>query len=99
MAEYRLVPTSRLVSRMNLTPYYQDAPMLPFDLPYEQVKVAISQHIGTAGHPIVTVGDKVEAGQKLVEAKPDALSLGVHASCSGTVSSVDAQYITIQRGR
>ncbi|WP_308507396.1 4Fe-4S dicluster domain-containing protein [Vibrio sp. EJY3] len=99
MAEYRLVPTSRLVSRLNLTPYYQDAPMLPFDLPYEQVKVAISQHIGAAGHPIVTAGDKVEAGQKLVEAKPGALSLGVHASCSGTVSSVDAQYITIQRGR
>ena len=99
MAEYRLVPTSRLVSRLNLTPYYQDAPMQPFDLAYEQVKVAISQHIGAPGEPLVKVGDTVKTGQKLVEAKPGALSLGVHASCSGTVSSVDAQHITIQRGR
>ncbi len=99
MAEFRLVPTSRLVSRLNLTPYYQEAPMQPFDLPYQQVKVAISQHIGAPGEPIVQVGDKVEVGQKLVEAKANALSLGVHASCSGTVSSVDDQYITIHRGR
>jgi Na+-translocating ferredoxin:NAD+ oxidoreductase RnfC subunit len=99
MAEYRLVPTARLVSRLNLTPYYQEAPMRPFNLLYRQVKVAISQHIGAPGEPIVKAGDKVKLGQKLTEAKANELSLGVHASCDGTVSAVDAQYITIQRGR
>ncbi|SBT13503.1 4Fe-4S dicluster domain-containing protein [Vibrio celticus] len=99
MAEYRLVPTARLVSRLNLTPYYQEALMQPFDLPYRQVKVAISQHIGAPGEPIVQAGDRVTLGQKLTEAKANALSLGVHASCNGTVSEIDAQYITIQRGR
>ncbi|MDR9828520.1 SLBB domain-containing protein [Vibrio sp. FNV 38] len=98
MAEYRLVPTARLVSRLNLTPYYKEAPMQPFDLSYRQVKLATSQHIGAPGEPIVQVGDKVEVGQKLTKAKTNALSLSVHASCNGTVSAVDAQYITIQRG-
>ncbi len=98
MVEYRLVPTSRLISRLNLMPYYQEAPLQMFDYLYQQVKIAIGQHIGVAGEPIIKVGDKVEVGQILAEAKPDALSLGIHASCGGTVSSVDSQYITIQRG-
>lgn len=98
IAEYRLVPISRLISRLNLTPYYQDAPIQPFDYAFQTVKIKIQQHIGASGEAVVKVGDKVQQGQLLANAKSNALSVGMHASCNGIVTTIDEQFITIQRG-
>lgn len=62
-------------------------------LPLGEVSIAselvfpLSQHMGTPAIPIVEVGQKVLAGQKIAEAL-GALSVPVHASTSGTISAI-----------
>lgn len=48
----------------------------------------VSQHMGAPAEPIVAVGDKVLAGQKIAEAI-GAFSASIHASSSGTVTAIE----------
>ncbi|GAB3095193.1 electron transport complex subunit RsxC [Aestuariicella hydrocarbonica] len=48
----------------------------------------LSQHIGAPAKPIVTVGERVLAGQKIADAK-GMISAAVHASTSGTVTAIE----------
>lgn len=62
------------------------------------VTIPLKQHIGQICEPLVSVGSRVKAGQKIGERK-DALSVPVHASVSGTVRAVgDAPHPVDGRG-
>ena len=56
----------------------------------ERLIFPVSQHMGAPANPIVTVGDKVLAGQKIAEAV-GAFSAAIHASSSGTVVAIEDQ--------
>lgn len=98
MARYRLTPTTRLIGKLGLTPWYQDAPLRPCPNMPQQVTLLLRQHIGAAATPCVTVGETVLRGQCLAEVPPDALGAPVHASIDGIVSSINQQAITVVRG-
>ena len=63
-------------------------------LPIGEVSLAkeyvypLSQHIGAEAVPLVSIGDRVLAGQKIAEAK-GPISAPVHASTSGTVVALE----------
>jgi Na+-translocating ferredoxin:NAD+ oxidoreductase RnfC subunit len=95
MAEHRLVPTSRLVTRLAIAAYNKKAPLDETDYRPARVVLNLRQHIGAPALPVVRVGDQVHRGQLLAEIPPDALGARIHASISGRVSEVSAQSITL----
>lgn len=98
MAEHRLVPIGRLIKRLNLLPYYHEAPMVEPLWQPEFVSIPLQQHIGAPSVPVVSVGDHVEAGDCIAKAAPDALSVAQHASITGTITEVGTKVITMRRG-
>ncbi len=99
MAENRLIPSARLVGRLNLQPWYPPAAPLQTTLyEPEQVTIPLRQHIGVPAEPAVRTGDLVSAGQLIGRIPAAALGAPVHASISGRVERVSDQAITITRG-
>lgn len=101
MAEYRLVPTQRLISRLEIMDYYRrsKSPMTEISWQPERVRIALRQHIGAPTTPLVKVGDSVEYGQCIADINRVEKQLGapVHASISGKIEAIDDRYITIYR--
>ncbi|MDW6005172.1 4Fe-4S dicluster domain-containing protein [Vibrio mangrovi] len=98
MAEHRMVPISRLISRLNLQPYYQEAPLTELSWTPERVDIPLQQHIGAPSVPVVHTGDQVRVGDCIAEPASDALSVGLHASITGTVTDITNHAITLCRG-
>jgi len=75
-------------------PYRKEAASLPIkelSLPGEVV-IPMQQHVGAPNNPVVSVGERVEAGQKIGQS--DAfISAPVHASVSGTVKAIEERTI------
>jgi Na+-translocating ferredoxin:NAD+ oxidoreductase subunit C len=62
----------------------------------EELIIPLLQHTGAPNEPLVKVGDKVKAGQK-IGATDKFLSAPVHASLSGTVTAIEPRlYLTGQ---
>ena len=98
MRPYRMVPTDRLIARINLTQYDVDAPWTEEAVVDPQVVgINLKDHVGAPAVPLVQAGDHVDAGQKIADIKEGALGATVHASISGTVESVQFNVITIRR--
>ena len=97
MAQYRLVPIPRLVSRLQLEPFYQAAPLQTLDWQPEQVQLPLQQHIGAPAQAVVAKGDSVHCGQCIAEPKEGALSVAIHASIDGVISAVSPTHISIRR--
>lgn len=95
MAEHRLVPTSRLLTRLGIAAYNKKAPLDESDCSPAKVVLNLRQHVGAAAVPVVRVGDTVQRGQLLADIPPDALGARLHASISGRVAEVSAQSITL----
>lgn len=91
----RMIPLSRLRSRLGLDPYNKSAPVAEKEIKVKKLKILLSQHIGAPATAIVSKGDKVEAGQIIAAAAENALSVNIHASLSGTVAEVNNKSITI----
>lgn len=96
--EYRLVPSKRLIARLGLKNFDGPAPMEENAGPVPQtVRIATRQHVGAPAAPAVSPGQQVEAGQMIGRIPEDSLGAAIHASISGTVSEVTADYIEIRR--
>ena len=55
----------------------------------DEAKIPMIQHIGAPSNPLVKKGDKVLVGQ-LIGQSTGFVSANIHATISGTVTSVDA---------
>ncbi|MFV8766904.1 4Fe-4S dicluster domain-containing protein, partial [Yersinia enterocolitica] len=98
MAKYRMVPTARLIARLDLTDWYQAAPFSEEPYQPQQVILPLRQHIGAAAEAIVAVGERIEQGQLIGQIPHNALGAPLHASISGVVTAIDGSVITISRG-
>lgn len=93
--EYRKVPEGRLLSRLGLDAYDQEA-LLDDDLRNaKNIKVLLSQHIGAPAKAIVNVGDYVERGSVIGQAA-DGLSVNIHTPVTGIVTDVTEKDICIR---
>lgn len=98
MAEYRLVPTSRLLQRLNLMPYHRDAPLKMSTFEPNEVTINLQQHIGAPSQPVVQVGDTVVKGQLLADIPETALGARIHSSMDGAVIEINSEFIRIAKG-
>jgi Na+-translocating ferredoxin:NAD+ oxidoreductase RnfC subunit len=96
MATYRLVPVSRLVTRLGIGEYNKKAPL--DEAVYHPARVALKlrQHLGAPAKAIVATGERVRLGQPVAEIAEGVLGARVHASIDGIVESVDAEAIYLQ---
>lgn len=95
MRAARMVPMSRLISRLSLNNYVSEAPLALNTLSPDKVKLMLSQHIGVKAASVVEKGQKVEKGQLIADVPEGKLGAKLHASISGTVKDVTSEYITI----
>lgn len=105
--EYRKVPTKKLISKLNLTDYYNHKYECDYEMIYpseiESVTINIAEHIGQAAKAIITIGDKVRLGDViaitpgLLDNFMEGSKLGsiYHASINGVIHSISDSAIAI----
>ncbi|WDP90305.1 MAG: 4Fe-4S dicluster domain-containing protein [Desulfobacter sp.] len=95
--DYRQVPSKRLIARLGLTRFDQDAPITDQTLEPAEVRIATRQHVGAPCVPAVSAGDRVEKGQIIGNIPEGSLGAPIHASISGRVTGVENDYIAIRK--
>jgi Na+-translocating ferredoxin:NAD+ oxidoreductase RnfC subunit len=95
--EYRLVPTHRLVARLGLTEWEQQACSLD-ERGYHPawVSIPLQQHIGAPACPVVSVGTRVAVGDLIAEIPEGKMGALIHASIAGRVSRISEDAIRIE---
>lgn len=96
--EWRMVPVSRLKSRIGVAAFDRMARWAG-DLAIEQrvYRLQLSQHVGKPSIAVVVQGERVTAGQ-LVAKADEGISAALHTPVSGVVSAVRDNEIEIETG-
>lgn len=98
MREYRLIPSKRLIARLDIMSFDVEAPfMKKKKVEPDLVGIGLKDHVGAPAVPVVAVGDRVYPGQKIADTGKDTLGVPVHASIQGVVESVKDNLIIIRR--
>jgi Na+-translocating ferredoxin:NAD+ oxidoreductase RnfC subunit len=91
----REIPIQTLYTRLGLNPYDRSAKFAAESVAPASVEIPLRQHIGAPATPVVSAGDKVEAGQLLAGIEGDQLGSPVHAGISGRISKITESSIHI----
>ncbi|QEK12639.1 proton-conducting membrane transporter [Crassaminicella thermophila] len=91
--EYRKVPTTRMISRLDLTKYKEKEIKGPIEVEVEKVCIPLSQHIGKPATPNIGVGDIVRKGQLIGQVKMGDFGANIHASIDGRVCEVSENIV------
>lgn len=89
------VPVGRLIERMHLGQYDRPAPQSDATVTPKTVCLPLRQHVGKPAEPVVKAGDTVGKGQLIARIPEKSLGAAVHASISGTVSTVNDRMIVL----
>ena len=92
----KLVPISRLTSRLGLAKYDNPAPLTEEDIIPDKVKITYNQNIGAPAKPVVKKGDSVKTGQVIANVDEKSLGLPIHSSIDGTIVDANEHYIIIK---
>jgi Na+-translocating ferredoxin:NAD+ oxidoreductase RnfC subunit len=95
---YRRIPVKRLMLRIGIAAYDQDAPLTAVTFDTQEYHMVLRQHAGAAAQAVVAVGDTVSRGQLIGAIPEGALGAAVHASVNGTVTAVTDSEIIIRVG-
>ena len=96
MAEYRQVPTKKLMQRLDVVQFKDEGPLIDLVISPNNVRIPLSQHIGIPAKPVVEKGDVVNKFDLIGQAQ-GKISSSIHASIDGRVVDVNAREIVIQR--
>jgi len=97
--EFRKIPLSRLMARLDLRRYDVPAPMEKERVEVEEVSIPLKQHIGAPAIPVVRLGEHVKRGQLVADIPEGALGARYHASMDGIVKEVgDSMIIGSEEG-
>lgn len=96
MREYRRINQDRLIARLDLRKYPTHLDHLVVYSP-EEVCISLRQGAGKASTPLVSVGDHVEKASPIGGLEFCDVGSMVHASISGTVTSVTGGAIVVKK--
>ncbi|PXV64780.1 4Fe-4S dicluster domain-containing protein [Halanaerobium congolense] len=97
MRDFRKIPTDRQIARIDLSEYKHQQIAENIKGSIDIVEIKLIQHIGAPAVKIVSVGDKVNKGDLIAEAKENSLSINIHASIKGEVVFADDDQIIIKK--
>lgn len=95
MYNYRKVPTKKLMQRLDVMMFQDEGPLTDIRIQPKQIRIPLSEHIGSPARAVVSSGQVVSKGDRIGEATAQ-VSVPVHASVSGIVVEVNKQEIIIQ---
>jgi len=98
MAEFRKVPTKKLMQRLDVVQFKDEGPLVDLDFSPTLVRIPLRQHIGTPAKSVVEKGDMVKKYDQIGQAQGN-ISVNIHASIDGRVSEVNDLEIVIQRNK
>jgi len=93
MAEYRRIPTHRLMLKLGLADFRNVGPLIDAKFAPKQVKLPLKQHAGPPAIPAVYPGDRVKVGDLIAAPAPKALGARIHASIDGVVKSIEGAIV------
>ncbi|WP_353893518.1 4Fe-4S dicluster domain-containing protein [Proteinivorax hydrogeniformans] len=96
MREYRRLPSKRLIIRLGLNKFDKSAPLTNSELTAKTVAISTRQHVGAPAEPVVSVGDKVDAGQTIGKPPENSLGAYIHASIAGEIVKIEKDLIVIR---
>ncbi len=94
MKESRRVPQSQLRKRLNVEDC--ETPFDAREFHPESVMIKLSQHVGKAASPVVSVNDRVQKGTLIASVSEKNLGVNIHSSISGTVAQITDSFIEIK---
>jgi Na+-translocating ferredoxin:NAD+ oxidoreductase RnfC subunit len=96
MKEYRRVPQAMLRQRLAVEPYDARTPFKAHGPEPARVRLLTKQHAGVAAKPVVSEGERVQAGATVAKMDAGALGADIHASIGGRVIKVTADFVEIE---
>lgn len=96
MKDARKVPVKTLMKRLKLTKYEHHAPLTDRTVAPVEVSIPLKMHVGAPATPIVRIGDRVQAGQRIADPPATGLGVAIHSSVDGVVLAV-GDAVTIAR--
>ena len=97
MKEYRKIPATRIVERLQLHGYAARRLRGEVETAPNRVEILLSQHVGRPSVPTVGGGERVNRGDLIAAVPEGALGAAIHASIDGRVALVDDERIIIER--
>ena len=95
-ADLKKVSVERLSARLGLTRYDVPAPISD-TFTTKSVKIPLCEHIGAPASLAVSEGDTVKAGDVIGTAKDGVLSVNIHASIDGRVTTANEKFVRIAK--
>lgn len=95
MADYRKVPTKKLMQRLDVLMFKDEGPLIDIGLSSNEVKIPLNQHIGAPSESIVRVGQKVKKYELIARANGQ-ISSNTHSSIDGIIKAISKTEILIQ---
>jgi Na+-translocating ferredoxin:NAD+ oxidoreductase RnfC subunit len=93
----RLVPTSRLLTRLDIDRYHCRPEFDRREIVPERIILNLRQHIGVPAVPVVHLGDLVHCGDLVGEIPAGALGARIHCGIDGVVIAVNSETMIIER--
>lgn len=93
MYEYRRTPLKQLMQRLGVEEYDRPTPFRHIDGSPKRVTIPLSQHIGSASQPVVSLGQSVNRGELIADIPADMLGARLHSSISGIVRDVNGSIV------
>ena len=93
----RRVPIKQLMKRLNVLEYEKPTPYRNDFKSPNSVKIYLKQHVGDSSIPNVNIGQTVNKNDLIGKMEEGKLGANIHASISGTVTSVNSEYIIIEK--
>ncbi|MDI1249467.1 MAG: 4Fe-4S dicluster domain-containing protein [Lacunisphaera sp.] len=97
MRDGRRLPIKSLMKKLNLTQYDHPAHWEDTTVAPARVVLPLKQGAGAACNALVRAGDKVTAGQAIGAIPDKALGAMIHAPFAGTIESVTATQVVLNR--
>jgi len=88
------IPIKRFLSRLSLSKYDRDAPLLPFNVKVPQLSIPLKMHVGAPCKAAVEKGARVKKG--MVIGIPQGLGAFIHAPVNGIVTGITSDTVVIQ---
>ena len=95
MKEGRRVPIKQLMKKLDIYKYEAKSPFTKETISPKQVKIFLKQHVGMPAQPVINKGDTVTEGDLIGNIEEGKLGAKIHASISGRVIDVTADYVII----
>jgi len=95
LIDYRRVPSRRIKERLDLLKFRDEGDLAEFTVRPRRLEILLKQHIGAPAKSLVTVGQRVQQGEKIATVGDD-LGAEIHSSLSGAVVEINEKAIIIE---